>query len=220
MKQIGPRPVVDLAARLGITSTVQPFPSICLGTPEISVIEMVGAYSAYANLGMVSKPIYITRIEDKYGNVIKQFVEQQTEALNDQTAYIMNKMLQGVVNEGTAMRLRRTYGFENEIAGKTGTTNDNTDAWFIGLTPKLIGGVWVGADDPFLRFFSLANGQGATAALPIWAYFFQKVYADKSLKISRDEHFPVPTSEATINWDCKGGGIHNSVKDDDYKGEE
>jgi penicillin-binding protein 1A len=128
MKQIGPRPVVDMAHKMGITSKIDPFPSICLGTPDISVFEMVGAYSTFANKGFASKPIYITRIEDKYGNVIKEFVDQQTEVISEQTAYVMNKMLQGVVTRGTAQRLR-SMGLDNEIAGKTGTTQGNTDAY-------------------------------------------------------------------------------------------
>jgi penicillin-binding protein 1A len=223
-----------MAHKMGITSQIDPFPSICLGTPDISVYEMVGAYSTFANKGFTSKPQYITRIEDKYGNVIKEFVAQQTEVISDQTAYVMNKMLQGVVQRGTAMRLKR-YGLTCELAGKTGTTNGHTDAWFMGMTPELVGGVWVGCDDPFLHFFNMAYGQGASSALPIWGNFFKLAYADKSLKLNPNATFPIPDTELTIEMDCgnykggrstkptedegtKGGGGGNSG--DDYNGEE
>lgn len=236
MKQIGPRPVVEMAHKMGITSNIDPFPSICLGTPDISVFEMVGAYSTFANKGFTSKPIYITRIEDKYGNVIKEFVPQQTEVISDQTAFVMSKMLQGVVQRGTAMRLN-SYGLTCELAGKTGTTNGHTDAWFMGMTPELIGGVWVGCDDPFLHFYSMAYGQGASAALPIWGNFFKKAYADKSLKLDPDATFPSPEHELTIEMDCsnykggvstkpteEGGGTRSggggSNSGDEYNGEE
>jgi len=233
MKQIGPRPVADMAHKMGITSKIDPFPSICLGTSDISVFEMVGAYSTFANKGFASKPVYITRIEDKYGNVIKDFIDQQTEVISEQTAYVMNKMLQGVVNRGTAQKLRG-MGLDNEIAGKTGTTQGNTDAWFMGMVPQMVAGVWVGCDDPFLHFYNMAYGQGAAAALPIWGYFFQKVYADKSLKINKTATFPYPENEMTIEMDCanysggstkpsEGGPVNNpggGNSGDDYKGEE
>ncbi|MEY2829328.1 MAG: hypothetical protein RIQ33_1186 [Bacteroidota bacterium] len=234
MKQIGPRPVVEMAHKMGITSNIDPFPSICLGTADISVFEMVGAYSTFANKGFASKPIYITRIEDKYGNVIKDFVPQQTEVISDQTAYVMSKMLQGVVQRGTAMRLN-SYGVTCAMGGKTGTTNGHTDAWFMGITPQLVGGVWVGCDDPFLHFHNMAYGQGAAAALPILGNFLKKAYADKSLKLNNEASFPEPEHELTIEMDCAnykgngstkpseaegthGGGGGNSG--DDYKGEE
>ena len=233
MKQIGPRPIAEMAHKMGITSQIDPFPSICLGTPDISVFEMVGAYSTFANKGLCSKPMYITRIEDKYGNVIKEFVPQQTEVISEQTAYVMNKMLQGVVQRGTAMRLN-SYGLQCELAGKTGTTNGHTDAWFMGITPQLVGGVWVGCEDPILHFTSMAFGQGASSALPIWGNFFKKAYADKSLKLTADATFPTPESELTIEMDCgnyHGGstkptesegtkGSNGGNSDGDYKGEE
>jgi penicillin-binding protein 1A len=233
MKQIGPRPVVEMAHKMGISAQIDPFPSICLGTADISVFEMVGAYSTFANKGFTSKPIFVTRIEDKYGNVIKEFVDQQTEVISDQTAYVMNQMLQGVVKSGTAQRLRNKYKIEGPLAGKTGTTNDHTDAWFIGLTPKLIAGVWTGCDDKFLHFYNMMFGQGASSALPIWAYFFQKVHANPSLKISPNDQFPVPEGELTIEMDCanyRGGTTKateseigngtNVETEDDYNGEE
>jgi penicillin-binding protein 1A len=200
MKQIGPRPVIDLVRKMGITSKIDPYPAICLGTPDISIIEMVGAYSTYANGGICSKPIYITKIEDKYGNVIKEFVDQQTEVISDQTAYVMNQMMQGVIKQGTGMRLRN-YGLDMEIAGKTGTTQSNTDGWFIGMTPQLVAGAWVGCDDPVIHFFSTAYGQGAAAALPIWGNFFKRAFADKSLKLNRHASFPTP-DEISIEMDC------------------
>ena len=233
MKQIGPRPIIDMAHKMGITSQIDPFPSICLGTPDISVFEMVGAYSAFANKGISSKPMYIMRIEDKYGNVIKEFVPQQTEVISDQTAFVMNKMLQGVVQRGTAMGLHR-YGLTCELAGKTGTTQGHTDAWFMGMTPQLVGGVWVGCEDPILHFTSMAFGQGASSALPIWGLFFKKSYADKSLQLNANAAFAEPESALTIEMDCshyrggstkptedggkpRGGGGNSG---DDYNGEE
>lgn len=235
MKQIGPRPVIDLARTMGITSPIDPYPAICLGTPDISVFEMVGAYSTFANGGICSRPLYVTRIEDKYGNVIKEFVDQQKEVISDQTAYVMNQMMQGVVKHGTAMRVR-SYGLDMEIAGKTGTTQGNTDGWFIGMVPQLVAGTWVGCDDPFIHFFNMAYGQGAAAALPIWGNFFQKAFADKSLKLNRNASFPIP-DDLTIEMDCanyKGGttrpteteGVKGGTRNgggnsgDDYKGDE
>ncbi len=207
MKQIGPRPVAEMAHKMGVTSQIDPFPSICLGTPDISVFEMVGAYSTFANKGICSKPIYITRIEDKYGNVIKEFVPQQTEVISDQTAFVMNKLLQGVVQHGTAVRLLN-LGLNCQLAGKTGTTQGHTDAWFMGMTPQLVGGCWVGCEDPILHFTSMAAGQGAASALPIWSNFLKKAYADKSLKLDNEATFPTPETELTIEMDCshyKGG---------------
>lgn len=172
---------------MGIWSPLPAVPSICLGTPDISLYEMTGAMSTYANTGIFIQPLFITRIEDKHGNVVAQFVPHQNEAISEETAYLMIGLMKGVVESGTGARLRGTYGLTNPIAGKTGTTQSNSDGWFMGLTPDLVTGVWVGGDDRSIRFRSTALGQGANMALPIWALYMKKVFADNSLQISKGD---------------------------------
>lgn len=183
MKQVGPEAVIELSRNMGISSDMEPFPSLCLGAFDMSVYEMVGAYATYANKGVWTQPIYMTRIEDKNGNVLAEFYPETREALSEETAYAMVKLLQGVVDKGTARRLRFRYNLTNEIGGKTGTTQNNSDGWFIGITPELTAGCWVGADDRAVRFRTTALGGGANSALPIWGEFFKRVYADKNLNI-------------------------------------
>jgi penicillin-binding protein 1A len=146
----------------------------------------------FPTLGLNTKPIFITKIEDKNGNLLKNFVPQQKEIINSSTAFKMIKMMKGVVDFGTGSRLRYQYGITSEVAGKTGTTNNQADAWFIGYTPQLMAGAWVGCDDRYLRFKSERLGQGAAAALPIWAIFMKKVYADKTLGIEEAAKFIPP----------------------------
>ena len=175
IKQFGPSLVIDKAKQLGIEAEFEEVPAISLGTTDISVIEMVGAYSPYMNGGIYSKPYYIERIEDKNGNVIFENKPQSKEVIQEEVAKLMNLMLQGVSKDkGTAARLRSQYGFKEEIACKTGTTQSNSDGWFIGSTSKLLTAVWVGADDPSISFASTRLGQGANTALPIWAKFYKK----------------------------------------------
>lgn len=205
MKQIGPQPVIDLVRRLGITSPIDPYPSICLGTPDLTLEEMVGAYTAFANKGVFSKPTFITRIEDKNGNVIQDFPTESIEAMSEQTAYIMVEMLRYVVRHGTGVRLwlpSYEYQLKGDIGGKTGTTQNHSDGWFMGITPQLIAGVWVGGEDRFMRFESMKYGQGASSALPIWALFFKSVYADSTLGISPEVKFEKPQQRLTIELDC------------------
>lgn len=205
MKQIGPQPVIDLVRRLGITSPIDPYPSICLGTPDLTLEEMVGAYTAFANKGVFSKPSFITRIEDKNGNVIQDFPTESIEAMSEQTAYIMVEMLRYVVRHGTGVRLwlpSYEYQLKGDIGGKTGTTQNHSDGWFMGITPQLIAGVWVGGEDRFMRFESMKYGQGASSALPIWALFFKSVYADSTLGISPEVKFEKPQQRLTIELDC------------------
>ncbi len=188
MKQFGPHAVVDLARKMGITSRLSAVPSVCLGTFDLSVYEMVGAYSTFANKGIWTEPIIITRIEDKNGVVLEEFTPKTTEAMSAQTADIMVRMLQGVVDgvenpedgmkKGTGVRLRFRYQFENEIGGKTGTTQNNSDGWFMGITPNLVTGVWSGNEDRAIHFRDTYYGQGANMALPVWAEYMQRVYAD------------------------------------------
>lgn len=201
MKQFGPHAVVQLARKLGITSDLPEVPSLCLGTADISLYEMVGANATFANKGTYIEPIFITRIEDKNGKVLEQFVPKMHEVFSEDKAYIMIQLMKGVVDYGTGVRLRYKYGLKNPIAGKTGTTQNNSDGWFIGLTPDLVAGAWVGGDERSIHFNTLEMGQGASMALPIWAKFFQKVYADKSLKISQGD-FPKPTHLGNIELDC------------------
>jgi penicillin-binding protein 1A len=192
INQVGINAFVDFAHRCGISSKLDKVPAAALGVSDVSLFEMLWAYTMFPTNGMNTKPIYITKIEDKNGNIIKSFVPQQKEIIPTNTAYTMVKMMRGVADFGTAKRLRFRYGINSEIAGKTGTTNSQADAWFIGYTPQLLAGAWVGCDDRALRFRSEALGQGAAAALPIWAYFFKKVYADKSLGIDPDAKFTEP----------------------------
>lgn len=207
LKQFTPEAVVQMANRMGITSKIDPVPSIFLGASEVSVKEMVSAFSVYANKGVYNSPMMVTKIEDKYGNLLATFYPESREVITENTAYLMASLLQAVVKEGTGIRLRYRYKLMNPIGGKTGTTQNHSDGWFIGITPDLAGGVWVGAEDRSIHFQNLANGQGASMALPIWALFMQKVYADKSLAVPQRD-FDRPNG-ATKVIDC----------DDDEEGE-
>ena len=184
LKQFTPEAVAQMAHKMGITSFIDPVPSVFLGTAEITVKEMVAAYSIFANKGVYNSPLPVCRIEDKYGNVLQEFRPESREVITENTAYLMCNLLEGVVNSGTGVRLRYKYKLTNPMGGKTGTTQQHADGWFIGVTPDLVGGVWVGAEDRSIHFQSLANGQGANMALPIWAKFLQKAYADSGLKMS------------------------------------
>ena len=184
LKQFTPEAVAQMAHKMGITSFIDPVPSVFLGTAEITVKEMVAAYSIFANKGVYNSPLPVCRIEDKYGNVLQEFRPESREVITENTAYLMCNLLEGVVNSGTGVRLRYKYKLTNPMGGKTGTTQQHADGWFIGVTPDLVGGVWVGAEDRSIHFQNLANGQGANMALPIWAKFLQKAYADSGLKMS------------------------------------
>lgn len=185
IKQFGVQPVIDMVRHMGIKGHIDPVPSICLGTADLSVFEMTGAMSTFANKGVYLEPTFITRIEDKNGNVLADFVPRTDEAMDEQTAYLVIELMKGVVEGGTATRLRGKYGLTMPIAGKTGTTQNNSDGWFMGLTPELVTGVWVGCEDRAAHFRSTALGQGANTALPIWGLFMKKVYSDNKLKVSR-----------------------------------
>ena len=191
LKQFTPEAVAQMAHKMGITSFIDPVPSVFLGTAEITVKEMVAAYSIFANKGVYNSPLPVYRIEDKYGNVLQEFRPESREVITENTAYLMCNLLEGVVTGGTGVRLRYKYKLMNPMGGKTGTTQKHADGWFIGVTPDLVGGVWVGAEDRSIHFQNLANGQGASMALPIWAKFLLKVYADPRLKMS-DRPFDRP----------------------------
>lgn len=204
INEVGAANVATLTKKMGITSNVPPYPSIALGAYEASVYDMVGAYSAFVNQGTWIEPTMILRIEDKNGTPIYEKAPTVVKALNSETAYAMVDMLRGVVDGGTGSRLRRADygGLTQPIGGKTGTTNDNSDAWFIGITPELVTGVWTGAEDRGIRFYSMASGQGAQAALPIFGFYMKKVYADKELHYGKAE-FQQPEGGITrFELDC------------------
>jgi penicillin-binding protein 1A len=201
MKQFGPEAVINLVRRLGISSPIDPVPSIALGTPDVSVFEMVAANATFANKGTYIEPTFITRIEDKNGKILEEFIPKTDEVMSEEKAYVMIQLMKGVVDYGTGMRLRFKYGLRTEIAGKTGTTQNNADGWFMGLTPDLVAGAWTGGEDRSIHFNSTNEGQGASMALPIWGKFFQKVYADPSLKVSKNP-FVKPTNMGNIELDC------------------
>ncbi|MCW3463575.1 penicillin-binding protein 1A [Chitinophaga nivalis] len=196
IKQIGAKAFADFAQnKIGFESEILPYPSIALGTSELSLYEMLRAYTMFPGRGINTKPIYITRIEDRNGNILETFAPVKREVISEKESFTMVKMMQGVMQPGgTGARSRSRYNMQGEMAGKTGTTNDNTDGWFIGYTPKLLAGAWVGCENNFIHFSTTAIGQGANTGLPIWAYFMQKVYADPTLKVSTSDHFLSPTN--------------------------
>jgi len=169
VKRFSPQSVVNMAHNMGVTSDMPAVPAIALGTPDLSLYEMVGAMNTFANKGVYIKPIFVTKIEDKNGNVLERFVPDKKEAMDEITAYKMLELMKGVVESGTSIRLRYKYGFANPVAGKTGTTQNQSDGWFMGITPDLTTGVWVGAEDRSVHFRTITLGQGANMALPIWA---------------------------------------------------
>lgn len=204
MNEVKPQPVVDLIKKMGVNSPdIGPYPSICLGTFNASVFDMTGAYSAFANHGVWTEPTFLLRIEDKNGNVLYDHHATVRQALNEQTAYVMTYMLKGVVDEGTGWRLRSKYKLTNPIGGKTGTTQSNSDGWFIGITPQLVTGVWTGCEDRDIHFRSTNLGEGANTALPIFALYMQKVYANQALGIKKNVDFDPPKSGVSITLDCK-----------------
>ncbi len=203
MKQFGPFAMVDMARRLGIKTHLDPVVSLCLGPADITLYEMVGAYNTFPSRGVYVEPTFVLRIEDKAGNVLGNFTGRKREAISESTAFLMVNLMQGVVNEGTAARLRYKYVPSGPIAGKTGTTNDQSDGWFIGYVPKLTAGVWVGAEDRQVHFEGLALGGGSNMALPIWGIFMQKVLADGTLGISEYDTFLAPAGFSAV-LNCSG----------------
>lgn len=229
MDKVGPQPVVDLVKKLGVESDILPVPSIGLGTPDLSVYEMVAAYSAFANKGVYTKPVMVTSIVDKNDTVLYQFTPESRDVLSEEAAYVTVKLLEGVTQGGSGTRLRTKgadayrpefreiitgypYEFTNPIAGKTGTTQNQSDGWFMGMVPNLVTGVWVGAEDRAAHFASITYGQGASMALPIWGMYMKSCYADKDLNISTED-FEEPTN-LTIRVDCSEKDETNSQSDD------
>ena len=202
MKRFGPEAVIEMARRMGVTSDIPAVPSICLGVCDISLYEMVGAMNTFANQGVYIKPMFITKIEDKNGNVIEYFDTEEVEAMDKVTAYKMIELMKGVVQSGTGVRLKYKYGLRNPIAGKTGTTQNQSDGWFMGITPDLTTGIWTGAEDRAVHFRTISLGQGSNMALPVWAIYMKKVYADSTLNISKGD-FQKPLSDVALEFDCE-----------------
>jgi len=194
MSVYNPEAMVKIMRSFGITGDIPAVPSLCLGSCDISVAEMVGAYTAFPNKGIRVEPLYVTRIEDANGNVIGKFSPQMHEIFSETTSYKMIYMMRAVVDVGTGQRIRRNYGLYMPMGGKTGTTQNNSDGWFMGYTPSLVSGVWVGGEDRSIHFDNITQGQGASMALPIWALYMKKVLADRELGYSSTDQFDVPSS--------------------------
>lgn len=209
MQALGAENVVEFAHRVGINSKLDPVPSLSLGTSDVSLFELVGAYSTFANGGIYTEPFFITRIEDKHGNVIENFVPKTRQAINEQTAYKMIYMLKGGVEElgGSSAGISPELKIDNEVGGKTGTTNNASDGWYMGLTHDLVTGVWVGGDERSIHFPSWVFGQGARTARPIWEKFMLKAYADPESGITKGQ-FKRPSSGLDISLDCLKVGQH------------
>ena len=204
VKRFPPQVIVDdVIKKLGVRSHIMPVNSIIFGTSEVTLYEMVGAYNTYANKGVYIEPIFVTRIEDKNGNVLSTFQPKLSEAISEKSAFLMVNLLKGVVDAGTATwRIRRVYGLEAEMGGKTGTTQNHSDGWYMGITPKLVAGAWVGGDDRSIHFDAMSLGQGANMALPIYGIFMQKVYADSTLGVLVDDVFKRPP-DFNLVLDCE-----------------
>jgi penicillin-binding protein 1A len=214
--EVGPRPVVSIVKNLGLTRDIPEVPSIALGTPDFNVYEMVGAYGAFANQGVYVKPVMVTRIEDKNGTVLYEYTPETKDVLSKEVAYAMIDLMKGVTEGGSGTRLRHSmnkdngvykeimtgypYQFTNPIAGKTGTTQNQSDGWFMGMVPNLVTGVWVGGEDRATHFKSIIYGQGASMALPIWALYMKENYANSDLNISKEDF--VKPEEMSIRINC------------------
>lgn len=193
MNQLSPYSLKKLLHQYGLTSQdIDPTPSLCLGTCDASVMEMVSAYTAFVGKGIRTSPLFVTRIEDNAGNVIETFSASKTEVISEESSYKMIDMMRAVINSGTGSRIRRIYGITADMCGKTGTTQRNADGWFMGYTPSLVTGCWVGGEERDIHFDRMSEGQGASMALPIWGIYMNKVYADKTLPYSQDEKFDIP----------------------------
>lgn len=234
-------PIINFARRIGIESNIPSSPAMCLGTSDVSLYEMAGAYATFVNKGIHIKPTYLLKIEDKNGTVLANFNPEIQEAISEESAYVITKLLEGVINYGSGVRLKTTsgnyevfskedntnfctgypYGFTNSIAGKTGTTQNQSDGWFIGMVPNLVTGVWVGHDTRNVHFEDLYYGQGASTALPIWALFMKKCYQDNTLKVSKDSFAP-PKNPISIQLDCSQVDMEsiiklkNNIEDEDF----
>ena len=202
MKRFGPNAIIALVRKMGVTSEIPAVPSICLGTCELSLYEMVGAVNTFNNKGVYVKPTFITKICNSKGNVIATFGIEQNEAMDEVSAYKTVQLMKGVVQYGTGVRLHYRYNLDMPMAGKTGTTDNNSDGWFMGYTPLLTAGVWVGCEDRAAHFRSTNLGQGANTALPVWALFMKKCYADPKLNLEKIDFAKPEDPDADLNFDC------------------
>ena len=205
LKQFTPGAVAQMARKMGITSSIPAVSSIFLGPAEITVKEMVAAFAVFVNKGVYNTPVMVTRIEDKYGNALAHFQAESQEVITEATAYLMTYLLEEVVNKGTGKRLRYKYDLPNVMGGKTGTMQDHSDGWFIGITPSLAGGVWVGAEDRDVHFQNIASGQGANMALPVWALFTRKLNADPSIHFEKTAFERPPSFRQLVDCDEEEG---------------
>jgi penicillin-binding protein 1A len=213
IKRYSPAAVVNIARKMGIKSPIDAVPSLCLGTSDLSIYEMTGAYNTFANKGVYVEPLFVTRIEDKNGNVLETFAPKTNEAISEETAYLMIMLLKGVVEAGTGVSIKYKYKITEPVGGKTGTTQNQSDGWFMGVTPYLVTGVWVGCEDRSVHFRYINLGQGAHMALPIWAKYMLKIYADKSLGFKTDD-FEKPAKELSVEVNCdKYESKHKKNKD-------
>tara|TARA_B110000003_G_scaffold73662_1_gene75106 strand:+ start:5142 stop:7169 length:2028 start_codon:yes stop_codon:yes gene_type:complete len=226
MNEIGPQPVIDLAKNLGVNQEIPALPSIALGTTDLSVYEMVAAYSTFANQGIYTKPVTVTRIEDKNGTILFQYSPQTKDVLSQEAAYVTLSLMEGVTKFGSGARLRHStatdqpvfkeiitgypYEFKNPIAGKTGTTQNQSDGWFMGVVPNLVTGVWVGGEDRAVHFKTTRYGQGASMALPIWANYMRSCYEVEDLNISKDEF--IAPKDLSIEVDCKSKNKDGKIR--------
>ena len=220
MKQLGPASLIRMMNRMGLGGHLDEVYSLCVGVAEEYLYDMVAAYNTFPSKGVYSSPQYLLRIEDNNGNVISDFSNSKHEAISSGTAYTMVNMMRGVIDGGTGSRLRGVYRLKVPIGGKTGTTNDNSDGWFIGYTPSLTAGAWVGGEDRQVHFQSTALGSGSNMALPIWGIFMKKCFADKTLGLTEDDYFIAPQME-TASFNCESSGTYvGGEGDDDYASEE
>ena len=208
MKELGPEALARMMRQMGVRSHIDEVYSLCVGPVEVSVFDMVSAYNTFPSHGTYITPQYVTRITDGDGRELGSFTTQKREAISEQTAYLMVNLMSGVINEGTGSRLRSVYGLRGEIAGKTGTTNDNSDGWFIGYTPNITAGVWVGGEDRQVHFNSLALGSGSNMSLPIWGIWMKKCLADPSIGWSMENDSFVAPSTGIPGLDCEKDGIY------------
>lgn len=218
MKQFGPEALVSMAHTMGIKTWLDPVYSLCVGSADVPVYQMVSAFNTFPGQGVYAEPLFVTRIEDKNGNLLSTFTSRKREAISEKTAYLMVNLMQGVVNEGTAARIRYKYIPQGDVAGKTGTTNDQSDGWFIGYLPKLTAGVWVGAEDRQVHFAGLALGGGSNMALPIWGIFMKKVLEDGTLGVTKEDKFTIPDGfDIVLNCDGTDSDFDaNSNRNDQY----
>lgn len=217
MKQFGPAAMGKMMRKMGVTSHFDEVYSLCVGPADLTLCEMVSAFNTFPSKGVYSSPLFVTRIEDADGNVLAEFANKHNEAISEETAYLMVNLMQGVINHGTGVRLRNRYKLKGEIAGKTGTTNDNSDGWFIGYTPKITAGAWVGGEDRMVHFKELALGSGSNMALPIWGIWMKKCLADPYLDFSESDVFEAPVG-MNLDLSCTGGDIETEENAQEFFG--